>query len=111
MTRQKKAASQAGDETTVKVSSKVYCLEVLKKAAYRFLDRGIVTLTPRGESVDCVIRFSTPKNPEDAKRIADEFLAEIIDQDLRRIVGDETATIRNAVLAYAFSRTGLQDDG
>ena len=96
--------------TTVAVSSRAHSLEVIKKAAYRLLDRGVVSIDPDGEHVKCTIHFRTPLTPEDAQRIGEEFLAEILDQDLRELISQETSPVRNAILAHVFSKTGLRRD-
>ena len=36
------------------------------------------------------------------------FKNEVLDQDLRSIIAKETEATRNAVLAFALSKTGLQ---
>lgn len=55
---------------------------------------------------------SFPPEPKDEERIEGlvaAFRNEVLDQDLRSIIAKETEAIRNAVLAFAFSKTGLQD--
>jgi His-Xaa-Ser system protein HxsD len=99
------------DSAAITVSLRAYALDVIKKAAYRLLDRGVVEIAPDGDSAQCTIRFRTPLTPEEARRICDDLWAEILDQDLRLIVAQETAPVRNAVLAQVFSRTGLYQDG
>jgi His-Xaa-Ser system protein HxsD len=37
-----------------------------------------------------------------------DFKRELIDQELRMKIKSETEAVRNLVLAYTFSRTGLQ---
>lgn len=44
------------------------------------------------------------------ERLGNRFKTEVLDNDLREQIGEETAQIRTAVLAYAFSKTGLQDN-
>jgi His-Xaa-Ser system protein HxsD len=39
--------------------------------------------------------------------IADKFRHEVLDQDLRDTISKETASIRQLILANAFSNTGL----
>ena len=43
-----------------------------------------------------------------AERIVAAFKNEVLDQDLRSIIAKETEATRNAVLAFALSKTGLQ---
>jgi His-Xaa-Ser system protein HxsD len=49
-----------------------------------------------------------PREEEQAERIVAAFKNEVLDQDLRSIISKETEAIRNAVLAFALSKTGLQ---
>jgi His-Xaa-Ser system protein HxsD len=91
---------------TVDVDPNVYRLSAVKKAAYRLGDRcsvqieltpegGIrVTLTARGEGV-----------PTHA--LGDEFRNELLDQDLRESIAEETERVRNLLLAQAFSGLAL----
>ena len=103
--------SDAEGTVTLSFAADVYGLETIKKAAYRLLDRAVVDISLRGSEIECIIRSREAKNAAELKHVADEFHSEVLDQDLRQLIADETATVRNAVLAYAFSRTGLQDGG
>ena len=55
-----------------------------------------------------VLSFSPDVTQDEKAALQREFRNEVLDQDLREVIGAETAGVRNAVLAYAFSRTGLQ---
>lgn len=93
------------------LSDKLYSLEAIKRAAYRLSDRALVDITPGDQVVRCVL---TPRSPEadgaDADELVELFKLEVLDQDLRESIGRETAAVRNAILAYAFSKTGLQGE-
>lgn len=93
----------------LRFSSQVYALDVVKKAAYRFTDRCAFDFVAEGDDVLCRLTPLVDQGPDALNELENAFRNEILDQDLRRIIADETASIRNAVLAYAFSRTGLQD--
>jgi len=94
---------------TILFSTDVYGLDTIKKAAYRLLDRAVIEISLRDKEVICTIRSREKEDAADLQNVADEFHAEVLDQDLRQLIADETANVRNAVLAFAFSRTGLQD--
>ena len=96
--------------TTVVVSLRAHSLEVIKKAAYRLLDRGVVNIAPDGDNVQCTIHFRMPLTADDAQRVGEDLLAEILDQDLRQLIAEETSPTRNAILAHVFSKTGLHRD-
>jgi His-Xaa-Ser system protein HxsD len=98
---------QAG--LTVRFSTRIFDIETIKKAAYRLGGYCTFDFAIDGDDVVCTLhRFAKPAVPL-ATELTDAFRTEVLDQDLRRIIGAETAPIRNAVLAYAFSRTGLQE--
>ncbi len=48
--------------------------------------------------------------PEAVDEFEAAFRNEVLDQDLRRTIARETASLRNAILAHAFSKTGIQGD-
>ena len=94
---------------TLVFSSQVYSIETIKKAAYRFLDVLSIDVIPRSAEIECILHFlSDPKEEEQAERIVAAFKNEVLDQDLRSIIARETEATRNAVLAFALSKTGLQ---
>jgi His-Xaa-Ser system protein HxsD len=89
-------------EVTVTVDSRVYRLSAVKKAAYRLGDRCFsrinlaaesqvhVTLIPKSESLS-------------VQTLEAEFHNELLDQDLRESIAEETERVRNLLLAQAFS--------
>jgi His-Xaa-Ser system protein HxsD len=97
------------DSLRVRFALDVFDLETIKKAAYRLGDRCTVDITLEGQEIVCGVH-PLPKVPADVvATLPDDLRTEVLDQDLRRTVALETTAIRNSVLAYAFSRTGLQD--
>lgn len=94
---------------TIRFSSSVYNIDTIKKAAYRFTDRCSFDLSREGEDVLCRLVLKPDVAITDQSALVAEFKNEVLDQDLRRSIADETAPVRNAILAYAFSKTGLQD--
>jgi His-Xaa-Ser system protein HxsD len=95
---------------TLVFSLQIYAVETIKKAAYRFSDVLSVDIIPRADQIECVLQFAAgSKEEEQAPQIVAAFKNEVLDQDLRSIISKETETIRNAVLAFALSKTGLQD--
>jgi His-Xaa-Ser system protein HxsD len=91
------------------IPSQLYSIETIKKAAYRFSDVLSVDINPRLTEIQCILHFlSNPKEEEQIDRIVAAFKNEILDQDLRGIIARETEGTRNAILAFALSKTGLQ---
>jgi His-Xaa-Ser system protein HxsD len=86
----------------------VYRLTAIKKAAYRFGDRCHVEIeTAPGGRIRVTLRAK--QSPDDPQCLLGEFRNEVLDQDLREIVAEETEAVRNLLLAQAFSPTSLLD--
>jgi hypothetical protein len=65
----------------LQIDSQIYSLEATQKAAYRFIDKLTILIQSNGDQLD---------------------------QQLRKQIKEETEPTRNLILAYAFSRSGLQ---
>lgn len=103
-------AGTAINQRTVTIELAVYSLETIKRSAYRFTDRFSLSLRIDGDNAACELTFADSTSVESADRIVSDFQKELLDQDLRAIVRDETKDVRNLILAHAFSRTGLIGD-
>ena len=86
-----------------------YSLEAVQKAAYRYIDRLTVVISTDERHVVCEI---TPVNEaqKDFDVNLEDFKRELLDQELRLKIKNETEQVRNLILAYAFSKTGLQNE-
>lgn len=100
---------RASTTRAVRFSHAIFGLDEIKKAAYRFTDRCAFDFALEGEDVVCTIRIIATHGKDDFQELEDAFRNEVLDQDLRRRIGEETAPVRNAILAYAFSKTGIQE--
>jgi len=92
----------------VKIDLRAYRLAAVQKAGYRLAERfTLVVGTEHDHQVPIALLFP-PATPE---RVAQEgvrlFFEELLDQELRQEVGDETRPIRALIIAQAFSRTDL----
>jgi His-Xaa-Ser system protein HxsD len=94
--------------TRVSFDSRVYALPVIKKAAYRFLKRFVTEIALEGTTYVCTLKFVVPGDAASAETAQRDLQTEVLDQDLRASIALETESVRNAVLGFAFSRTGLQ---
>ena len=65
-------------------------------------------ITQEGDSWVCALTFVSPSDADAVERAKRDLQAEVLDQDLRASISRETEPVRNAILAMAFSRTGLQ---
>ena len=88
------------------VDPKVYCLNAVKKAAYKFADKYFVEVSaPDPQHIQISARHkSGSKLSKDEQQ---EFVNEILDQELREVVAKETEGVRNLLLAQAFSKVSL----
>lgn len=93
--------------TRLELDPAIYRLEAVQKAAYRFIDRLTVLISQNDGKLVCEIdpvkSMGTPLDD-----ILGNFKRELLDQQLRLQIKEETEPARNLILAYAFSRTGLQ---
>ena len=93
----------------VTFDTRVYALPIIKKAAYRYLKSFATEITLEGDTWICMLKFVAPTDAGAVEAAERNFRAEVLDQDLRASIARETEPGRNAILALAFSRTGLQE--
>jgi His-Xaa-Ser system protein HxsD len=91
----------------LEIDEKIYSLEAVQKSAYRFIDRLTILITTVDGKVICDIDPVEGTEDQKDKNIAN-FKRELLDQQLRKQIKEETESARNLILAYAFSRSGLQ---
>lgn len=89
-------------------SAAVYSLSAVKAAAYRIAASAAVRIDSVDGEITCTLVFSKPLSAGEAADVVHQLTLEVLDQDLRESIAAETAPVRNAILAHAFSKTGLQ---
>jgi His-Xaa-Ser system protein HxsD len=87
----------------------VYSVDAVKRAAYRLSDRLSCAISLHDGDIRCALTPLTRSGLEDCNALVARLRNEVLDQDLRERIAAETVGIRNVVLAYAFSATGLQE--
>jgi His-Xaa-Ser system protein HxsD len=92
---------------SVDVDLAAYGIESVKRAAYRFSDCFAFDVTISSNTASCVLVFPDAATPEFVDTAVTNFRKELLDQDLRQSIRMETESVRNLILAHAFSRTGL----
>lgn len=85
----------------------VYKLDIIKKSAYRFTDIFSIDFEQDSSRIKCLLSFSDQKSKEFIDKTVSNFKNEVLDQDLREKISIETESVRNLILAHAFSRTSL----
>ncbi|VVE00815.1 His-Xaa-Ser system protein HxsD [Pandoraea commovens] len=91
----------------LELDAEFYSPEAVQKSAYRFIDRLTVVISRVGGDVICEIDVNNGIETSVDNLLAN-FKRELLDQQLRAQIKAETEPVRNLILAYAFSRTGLQ---
>ena len=98
----------AEGEMHAQVDLRCYRLSAIQKAAYRVADRCTVIFSEVGDHhVAIRLSFRTATSEADAREGTRVFFEELLDQELREKIGEETAPLRSLLLAQAFSRTDL----
>jgi His-Xaa-Ser system protein HxsD len=96
---------------TICVDSRVFRLSAVKKAAYRLGDRFYAGIQVDPEPENTIRVTLTAKTDRvSLETIEGEFRNELLDQDLREMIAEETEGVRNLLLAQAFSGVSLTGD-
>lgn len=93
------------------VDLNIFSLDVIKKVCYKSSFFSSLDIDPLNEQ-KVVVSFSFDEEftEELQKRFFMDFNQDLVDEDLRGKVKEETEVIRNLILANAFSDTTLVDD-
>jgi His-Xaa-Ser system protein HxsD len=92
----------------VTLDLQVYRLTAVKKTAYKLADRCTAVLgSIEGERMPLTIFFPPRTQESAAIEVTRLFFQELLDQELREQISDETRAIRSLILAHAFSKTDL----
>ena len=90
----------------VVLDANVYRLSAVKKAAYKFGNKFHCLISTQDDASISVVLKSKAQF-DDLEHLAGEFCNEVLDQDLRENIAEQTEALRNLLLAHAFSRTSL----
>lgn len=95
-------------ELALDFDERLYSVEAIQKAAYRFIHVLVADLRLENGSVRCHL---TPKHGVEEgafERYVQDFKGEVLDQQLRLKIKADTEQVRNLILGIAFSNTALQ---
>jgi His-Xaa-Ser system protein HxsD len=93
-----------------KVDVRVYRLAAVQKTAYKLAARCTVVIGAEHEQLlPIALTFASTVAEVEARQVAQIFFRELLDQELREKIGEETAPLRALILAHAFSKTDLVD--
>jgi His-Xaa-Ser system protein HxsD len=94
-------------ERTLSFDSSTASVDAVQRAVYRLSDRLSCDIVAGESAVEVVVH---PTDPDaHVEQLLGDLRNEVLDQTLRERVREETADVRNLVLALAFSKTGLAD--
>lgn len=98
--------ASANTSCSARFDVRVHSLSAIKKAAYKFTH----AFSVRFETVDqdhVIVRFLPLQAPTAPLDLLDAFHNEVLDQDLREHLAEETKGIRDLIIAQAFSPISL----
>lgn len=95
--------------TSIDFDSAVYRLDAIKKAAYRFSDAMSVLISVRENNINCACAPRRQPQSDEWVDLTNAFKTEVLDQELRLSIQDETEHYRNLILSLAFSRLDTSD--
>lgn len=85
------------------VHEELYALDVIQGAAYLFIDRCYVWMErPADRQVRVVLRTRKEASAEELESLAGEFSNELLNQALRKRIGEANGKLREFVMARAF---------
>lgn len=99
-------ATDGIQQAVLTFNTAVYRLTAIKKAVYRFSDRCIIQIDLAGNTT-AELSLECHDASVNLNALIGELTREITDQELREMISDETAGVRNLLLAQAFSATSL----
>jgi His-Xaa-Ser system protein HxsD len=91
------------------VNLDLYSLEALFRVCYSFTDRCYIFLDHNGDTSIVNIHLAKKSSNCDLTALAGEFSNELIDQKVRLDIAAETRTIRELIVAQAFTEADLLD--
>ena len=97
-------------EANLIFDANIYSIDAIKKACYRNINRFAVNISIEEDTINCNITFKNTVTESQIKIYLDDFMKEVLDQDLRESIKKETEGVRNLILAHTFSKTGLIKD-
>lgn len=95
------------DSLTVCVDVALYSSETLFRACYNFTDRCYLFLEPSTTPSQIRVRFTRKSADCDMNGLVGEFANELVNQRIRRDIGSETRTVRELIVAQAFTEADL----
>ena len=84
----------------IELDSTLYTKSTILKSTYKFTDRVFIYIDIDKDNKKFTIYF-TPKDNLLCNTLAGDFMNELLDQELRSIILNETSTVRNVIVTRA----------
>ena len=94
----------------IDLEKSIYSKSTILKACYKFTDRAYIYLKLITENNKEVFRVFFEYKNKDDKNLVGEFMNELLDQELRDIVSNETKKIREAIVTKALLSSQSNDN-
>lgn len=94
----------------ISLSLDTYRLDAIFRSCYWLTDRCFVYLGPPRDGAIEVTLIAKSGSGTDTDRLTWQFLNDLVDQQLRVSINEETRTIREMIVSQAFADTDLIDD-
>lgn len=96
------------DHDELEVDLNVFSTNTVKQASYKYTDRCSFSfeMLDKGK-LKVIIQYLNSISEQEKEAILLSFNNEILDQDLRAQISEETEELKNIILANAFSNTKL----
>ena len=91
------------------VDLRLYTVEAMHAAVYRFADKGCCIDHVDWDKTTATVVFNQPPQEDEQASLLTQFKQELNDQTLRQRIRAETESIRNLILAHAFSDSALAE--
>ena len=105
-----KASEGSPERLVVRFEGGLYRAEAIKRAAYKLSASLVCDIRIEPDGIKCGLTLLRDHSADESAELVSAFKLEVLDQDLRLRIAEETAPLRAAILGYAFSRTGLQHE-
>ena len=88
----------------------IYSKSTLLKSCYKFTDRAYIYLKSINENNKEIFRIYFEYKNKEAKNLIGDFMNELLDQELRDVVSNETKKIREAIVSKALISSQSNDN-
>ncbi|GEA31257.1 His-Xaa-Ser system protein HxsD [Clostridium diolis] len=98
------------NENSIKfyLDKEVYNIKTIMKAAYNFIEEFYILLDYINDSIEVTFECKSSKSSEEMKKYKGEFYNELLRQNIRYMVSQDTKNIRELVMGRALYDTCIE---